>query len=104
MSEGSTEKNRDPETPDNRTPRIEAVVDYCIPSERNVKGPERVGRTVIGIGIGGFGITGGLAATRPLIGTALTVTLLVVTAYLLVTAKTQKCPVKHMTKKQLNRG
>lgn len=80
----------------------DAVVEYCVPDEANVKGPERAGRTVIGVGIGGFSITGVVAASRPVLGLGLTLLLLIVAAYLLVTAKTKKCPVKHVTSKQLS--
>lgn len=76
----------------------ETVVDYCLPSERNVSGPERRVRGILGIGIGGFSVVGALAATRPVVGAALSFVLLGAAAYLLATAKTRKCPATHIAR------
>ena len=83
--------------PTDRTVR-QRVADYCLPEERNVHGPERAGRVVAGVAVGAFGIIGVIAAERPILGASLGAILLIVTAYLLATAKTQKCPVKHVTR------
>lgn len=103
MTKRSTDNSRRSKARSGWKSKAESAIDYCVPSEKNVKSPERTGRAIIGVGIGGFSITGTLAATRPLVGVGVTVVLLVVVAYLLVTAKTQKCPVKHVSRKQLDR-
>lgn len=78
--------------------QAESVVDACLPTEKNVKGPERTGRAIIGVGVGSFGIIGSLGVSQPVLAAALAVGVLVMTAYLLATAKTQKCPAKHLAK------
>jgi hypothetical protein len=76
----------------------DTVADYCLPSERNVSGPERRVRGILGVGIGGFAVVGALAATRPVVGATLAFALLGAAAYLLATAKTRKCPVTHIAR------
>lgn len=82
--------------------RIERIRNYCMPDEMNVKGPERGGRVVLGVAIGAFGMIGVVTAEQPVLGLSLGILLLILTAYLLVTAKTKKCPVKHVAQKQMH--
>lgn len=75
----------------------EAIMNECLPSEKNVEGIERAGRAIVGLLMGGFVIIGAVAATRPAIGLGALIVLSVVSLSLLATAKIQKCPVKHVT-------